>query len=435
MSAATRSKIFPGVKRATDLIMSSARGSEVFTVDGKRYLDFTTGIGVTSTGHCHPKVVAAVQAQAARAVHLQMSVCYHDRMLELIERMQTYMPTGLDSFFFANSGAEAVEGALRLARQAKERDGIIAFQGGYHGRTSATLAITTSSTGYRGKRAGPLPAGSFFAPYPYAYQGISEEFSLRQLELLLKQQVNASEVAAVIIEPVLGEGGYLPVSKSFMQQLRAYCDRNDFLLIADEVQCGFGRTGKMFAVEHTGTTPDILVAAKGIASGYPLSAVVTRSDISASQAKGCMGGTYGGNAVACAAAIATLDVFEQEAVLDNVQARGAQAMASLTALKLSGAPVGEVRGLGLMIGVEFDSNYKGIAGAVVKSCLDRGVLALATGVHETVRLMPALTISEVEMAEGISVFCDSVLEAAEQCKPQAEASAPAGHSESPSLRA
>lgn len=414
--ATARTKLFPGIKRATELVISRAKGSEVFTADGVRYLDFTTGIGVTSTGHCHPKVVAAVQEQAAQGVHFQMSVGYNSRALELIERMQPHVPPGHDSFFFTNSGAEAVEGAVKLARQFKERDCIIAFQGGYHGRTAGTLALTSSSVGYRGHRAGPLPSGTYLAPYPYEYQGISEEFSMRQLELLLKQQVNASEVAAVLIEPVLGEGGYTPAPRSFMEKLREYCDRNDFLLIADEVQSGYGRTGRMFAVEHTNTVPDILVCAKGIASGYPLSAVVTRSEISAAQPKGCMGGTYGGNVVSCAAAIATLDVFEQEEVLENVQARGNQAFASLGELQQDEAAVGDIRGLGLMIGVEFDGKYKGIASAIVKKCLDRGMLVLSTGVHETCRLIPPLTMSEPEMAEGMAIFGESVREAAAELR-------------------
>lgn len=416
---ATKGKIFPAVKRAQEVIMNKGLGSEVFTTEGKRLLDFTTGIGVTSTGHCHPKVVAAVQAQAAAGVHLQQSVAYSDRMLELIERMQPHMPKGLDSFFFANSGAEAVEGAVRLARQAKEKDAIIVFQGGYHGRTSGTLALTSSSVGYRGKRSGPLPSGTYFAPYPYSYQGVSEEWSMRQLELLLKEQVQASEVAGVLIEPVMGEGGYVPASPAFMQQLRAYCDRNDMFLIADEVQCGYGRTGKMFAIEHTDVVPDIMIMAKGIASGYPLSAVATRSEISATQPKGCMGGTYGGNVVACAAAIATLDVFEQEAVLENVIARGAQATEALAALKRAGAPIGEVRGEGLMLGVEFDGAYKGIAGKVVAKCFEKGMLLLQTGVYECIRVIPPLTVTEAEMKEGLDIFSRSIMEAAEEIRPTA----------------
>jgi len=417
-SVATRAKLWPGVKRAAEIVVSRARGAEVFTEDGERFLDFTAGIGVVSTGHCHPRVVAAAQAQTARAIHLQMGISYSDRALELIERMQPHVPEGLDSFFFTNSGAEAVENAVRLARHATGKDAVIAFQGGYHGRTVATLAMTTSGVGYRGTRSGPLPYGTFFAPYPYEYQGITEDFALQQLELLLKQQVQATEVAAVLIEPVLGEGGYVPASPSFMKALRAFCDRNGILLIVDEVQSGYGRTGKMFAVEHSGVVPDILVVAKGIASGYPLSAVVSRSDITAKQAKGCVGGTFGGNAVACAAAIATLDVFEQEGVLANTNARSAQAFEALHALQRRGAPIGQVRGLGLMIGVEFEAGYPGIAAEVARQCLERGMLILTAGVCETLRLIPTLTLTEAEMAEALLILGESIMDAAAEYRPQ-----------------
>ena len=231
----------------------------------------------------------------------------------------------------------------------------------------------------------------------------------------MKQQVAPSEVAAVLIEPVLGEGGYVPASPDFLRAVRRFCDDHGALYIADEVQCGVGRTGLMYAAERAGAAaaPDILVTAKGLASGYPLSAVVTRADISATQLRGCMGGTYGGNAVACAAAIATLDVFAEERVLDNVAARGAQARAALDELDaaLPGV-VGDVRAAGLMIGVEFEDGRPGIAGKVTKHCEDRGLLALATGVHQAVRLIPQLTISETDMAEGLAIFSESVMAAA-----------------------
>ncbi|KAH8048331.1 N2-acetyl-L-ornithine:2-oxoglutarate 5-aminotransferase [Aureococcus anophagefferens] len=414
MALSTTAKLFPGIKRATELVLVKGQGSRVTCSGGRDYLDFTSGIGVTSTGHCHPTVVDAVQRQAATASHLQMSVCYHDRMLELVERLEPFT-MGLDSFFFANSGGEAIEGALRLARQATGRSGVIAFQGGYHGRTAGALAVTSSSVGYRGADAGPLPYGSFFAPYPYAHRGISDDFALAQLDLLVKQQVAPSEVAAVLIEPVLGEGGYVPASPDFLRAVRRFCDDHGALYIADEVQCGVGRTGVFYAAERAGAAPapDILVTAKGLASGCPLSAVVTRADISATQLKGCMGGTYGGNAVACAAAVATLDVFAEERVLDNVAARGAQARAALDELDaaLPGV-VGDVRAAGLMIGVEFEDGRPGIAGKVTKHCEDRGLLALATGVHQAVRLIPPLTIAEADMAEGLAIFSESVAAAA-----------------------
>merc|ERR1719324_1479664 len=293
-------------------------------VDGKRYLDATTGIGVVSTGHCHPTVVKAVQEQAANIVHAQQSVFYCNTVNRLIEKLGEKVPAGLDSFFFANSGAEAVEGALRLARQATGRDTVIAFLGGYHGRTSGTLAVTSSSTAYRGTRAGVLPGGTAWAQYPYEHAGVSAEQSFESLDLLLQQQANASEVAALIIEPVLGEGGYVLPPAGYLQKLRAWC-----------------------------TGHDILLTAKGIASGYPLSVCVSRSELTARQKPGCMGGTYGGNAVACAAALATLEVFEQEKVIENARLRGEQLMAGLRLMGgRAGSPISDVRGLGLMVATD-----------------------------------------------------------------------------------
>mmetsp|Transcript_2595 Transcript_2595/g.7612 ORF Transcript_2595/g.7612 Transcript_2595/m.7612 type:complete len:423 (+) Transcript_2595:144-1412(+) len=412
---ATTSKLFPGIKRATEHVLVKGLGSRVWSAEGREFLDFTSGIGVTSTGHCHPTVVAAVQAQAAVACHLQQSVAYSDRALELVERLEP-RALGLDSFFFANSGAEAVEGALRLARQATGRAGVVAFQGGYHGRTAGSMAITTSGVGYRGRDAGPLPYGQFFAPYPYAHRGVTEAHAVEQLDLLLKQQVAASEVAAVILEPVQGEGGFVPAPPSFLRHLRAFCDAHGALLIADEVQSGVGRTGDFYAWEVAGddVRPDVLITAKGLASGYPLSAVVTRGEIAATQPAGCMGGTYGGNAVACAAAIATLDVFEEEDVLGNVKARGKQAFDELEALRDELPDViGDVRGRGLMIGVEFDDRHKGIAARVCKEAEARGLLLLTAGVHDTVRLLPPLTVSEEDMGEALGIICASVRAAAE----------------------
>ena len=321
MASSSIRKLFPAVKRLTEFVVTSGSGCSVRTQCGRTLLDFTSGIGVTSTGHCHPAVVEAVREQAGSVVHAQMSVVHHDKMLALVEKLEPLMPhPSLDSFFFANSGSEAVESALRLARHATGKDSVIAFSGGYHGRTSGALAVTSSQTAYRGTKASMLPGGTFFAPYPYELLGMhrSTEVVMGEMELMLKTMTSPSETAAVIIEPVLGEGGYYAAPPEFMRLLRDFCDRHGILLIADEVQSGFGRTGKMFAVEHSETRPDIMVMAKGIASGYPLSAIVCSSDLSNRQAKGCMGGTYGGNAVSCAAALATLDVFEREKILDNV---------------------------------------------------------------------------------------------------------------------
>lgn len=412
---ATPTRIIPAVKRATELVIVEGKGTEVWDASGKRYLDMTTGIGVVSTGHCHPTVVKAVQAQAGKMVHAQQSCYYNNVTNELMERMVPLLPRGLESFFFCNSGAEAIEGALKIARQAKRRDTVIAFLGGYHGRTSGTLAITTSNSGYRGERSGPLPAGAIFAKYPYEHAGILAEHSFESLDLLLLQQVKATDVAAVVIEPVLGEGGYVVPPTGFLRKLKTWCEKHDILLIADEVQCGCGRTGKMFAVEHSDVVPDILVTAKGIASGYPLAVVVARPDLTKDMHPGCMGGTYGGNVVACAAALATLDVFEEEGILANAHARGEQLQNALKSMKDEALKtVGDVRGQGLMVALEFsqDRVAKGFASAVSGACFDRSVLVLPTGHRETLRFMPPLTVTPEEIDELVKVLEEAIISAA-----------------------
>mmetsp|Transcript_14262 Transcript_14262/g.40553 ORF Transcript_14262/g.40553 Transcript_14262/m.40553 type:complete len:442 (-) Transcript_14262:478-1803(-) len=401
-------QLFPGIKRAFELVIERGQGTEVWTTDGKRYLDFTSGIGVLSTGHCHPTVVKAVQEQATKLTHAQMSCYYNNTALALIERFHDVMPKGLDSFVFLSTGAEANEAALKLARQAKRRDTVVAFFGGYHGRSAGTLAITTSGVAYRGERAGPLPAGTAYAQYPYEHAGVSAEMAQESLDALLLQQAKASEIAAVIIEPILGEGGYVVPPARFMRSLREWCSANDILLIADEVQCGAGRTGKWWAVEHFGVEPDILVAAKGIASGYPLAMVAARPELTAEQQVGCVGGTYGGNVVACAASLATFEVFEKEGVLANVCERGQQLMQGLKSV--GPKPVADIRGAGLMVAVEFDASLtgRGFSAAVSREAFERGFLVLPTGHRETIRLIPPLTVKSAEIDEAVQIFKDSV---------------------------
>jgi 4-aminobutyrate aminotransferase len=249
----SKKNLFRGIKRLSDIVVDYGKGSRIYSTEGKSFLDFTAGIGVVSTGHCHPTVVEAVQKQASIGVHMQQSCYMNKGTLELIEKLSGgVVPAGLDSYFFANSGAEAVEGAVRLARQATGKDNIIVFSGGYHGRTLLTLALTSSGAGYRGGRLGPAPGGHFFVPYPYEHIGPhrSADVVLSELEALLKTHTSPTETAAVLIEPVLGEGGYCPPPPGFMSRLAALCKRHNILLIADEVQSGFGRTGTMFAVEH-----------------------------------------------------------------------------------------------------------------------------------------------------------------------------------------
>ena len=343
--------------RIFDFVADRAEGSYIYTSDGRRLLDFTCGIGVTNTGHCHPKVVEAIRAQAGNFLHAQANIVIHQPMLQLIAELRTVVPPQIDGFFFSNSGAEAIEGAVKLARVATGKPNVIVFSGSFHGRTAATMAMTTSKTIYRAGF-GPLPAGVYVAPFPYAFRlGMSEaeaaSFALEELEYLLASQTAPKETAAVLIETVLGEGGYVPPPAAFMRGLREFCDRHGILLILDEVQSGFGRTGKWFAFEHFGVVPDIMTVAKGIASGLPLSGVFSRLDLMRKWDVGSHGGTFGGNVVACAAGVATIRAMRDENMIANSSARGVQLVTGLRKLQEEYSQIGDVRGLGLMMGSEF----------------------------------------------------------------------------------
>ena len=412
--------ISPVWTRYTPIVAERAVGAYVYDRDGTRYLDFTSGIGVTNTGHCHPKVVRAIQEQAAKLLHGQVNIIFHPPLLELAEELRTIVPQGLDCFFFSNSGAEAVEGAVKLARHATGRPNVIVFQGSFHGRTALTMALTTSKTIYRAGYQ-PLPAGGFVAPYPYAYRygwtpEETEAFCLRELELLLKTQTAPSETAAILVEPVLGEGGYVVPTPSFLKGLRRICDEHDILLIADEIQSGFGRTGKWFAIQHFGVAPDILTMAKGLASGLPLSGVAARRELMERWIPGSHGGTYGGNAVACAAAVATIRAIREECLLENAQRMGALLMGQLQSLQEEFPVIGDVRGLGLMIGAEFTdldgTPDKDLAKAVVKGCLERHLLLLTCGPWDnTVRWIPPLVVTQEQIEEALVTFKDALVEA------------------------
>jgi 4-aminobutyrate aminotransferase len=409
------SRIFP-------IEATRAEGAYVYAADGRKYLDFTCGIGVTNTGHCHPKVVAAVREQAGLFLHGQTNIVVHEPMLRFIEELRTIAPPGMDGYFFSNSGAEAVEGAIKLARAASGKPNAIVFSGSFHGRTAATQALTTSKTGYKAGRP-LLPSGVYVAPYPYPFKlGMEEEaasaFCLEALEELLATQSAPAETACVLIEPVLGEGGYVPPPASFMKALRELCTGNGILLVFDEVQCGFGRTGKFFAQEHYGVVPDIMTAAKGIASGMPLSGVFSSLELMQKWPTGSHGGTYGGNPVSMAAGVATIRAMKEERMLENAQARGEQLRAGLGALARKHPELADVRGLGLMVGSEFAVGGKGLAAAkgakglvkaVLKGCEDRGLLLLSAGTYDsTVRWIPPLNASATQIDEGLAIFADAL---------------------------
>ncbi len=400
--------------RIFHFVAERAEGSYIYTTDGRRLLDFTCGIGVTNTGHCHPKVVEAIREQAGLFLHAQANIVIHKPMLRLIQELRQIVPPQIDGFFFSNSGAEAVEGAVKLARAATGKQNIIVFSGSFHGRTAGTMALTTSKTIYRAGF-GPLPSGVFVAPFPYAFRlGMSEEqasqYALEQLEYLLASQTAPKETAAILIESVLGEGGYVVPPASFMRGLREIADRYGILLIFDEIQSGFGRTGRWFAFEHYGVVPDIMTVAKGIASGLPLSGVFAPLDLMRKWEVGSHGGTYGGNAVACAAAIATIQAMREEKMLENAQVRGLELMDGLRRLQEEYPQIADVRGLGLMIGTEFvvdgrPEKAKSLAKAIIHAAEERGLLLLTCGTYDnTIRWIPPLNVSRDQVQEGLRIF-------------------------------
>jgi 4-aminobutyrate aminotransferase len=395
----------------TDLVITHSEGIYLYDESGQQYIDFTSGIGVTNTGHCHPKVVEAIREQAGHLLHGQANIIFHPAMLQLVEQLRPVVPPSLDTFFFSNSGAEAIEASIKLARQATGRTNIIVFQGSFHGRTVGTMSLTTSKTVYRmGYQ--PLMAGVFTAPYPYSYYyGWTDEettaFCLRELRHILASQTAPQETAAMLIEPVLGEGGYVIPPAAFMQGLRELCDEHGIMLIADEVQSGFGRTGKFFAVEHFGIEPDILVMAKGIASGLPLSGIASRRELMDRWIVGTHGGTYGGNAVACAAGVATIKVLREEGLVENSARMGKYMLARLQDIQQRHPVIGEVRGIGLMIATEFTGEHHGkdVTNAVQKACLNENLLLLTCGTYgNVIRWIPPLIVTQEQIDTALAIF-------------------------------
>ncbi len=416
MSYDTR-HLSPVWSRITDIVVERGEGAYLYDVHGRRYLDFTCGIAVTNTGHCHPRVVEAIREQAGRIIHAQVNILYHEPLLRLVEVLREVVPAHLDSFFFSNSGAEALEGAVKLARHATGRPNVVVFQGSFHGRTNLTMAMTTSRTVYR-QNYQPLAAGVFVAPYPYAYRygWDAEETSawcLKELRHLLASQTSPGETAAIVVEPVLGEGGYVVPPASFLRGLRDVCDEHGILLVADEVQTGFGRTGRFFAVEHFQIRPDILTMAKGLASGLPLSGVAAPRALMESWIPGTHGGTYGGNAVACAAAEATVRVLKEEGLVENAARLGEVLLAGLRDIQERCSLLGDVRGLGLMVGAEFTMPDGSPATALVKDvvarCLEQGLLLLTCGTYgNVIRWIPPLVVTREQIEGALEIFQGAV---------------------------
>lgn len=398
----------------TELQPVRGEGIYLYDAEGNRYTDFTSGIGVVNTGHCHPKVVQAIQEQAAKLIFGQVNIVISPATLALAEALNKVTPPTIDTFFFSNSGAEAVEASVKLARHATARRNIIVFQGSFHGRTAQTMAMTTSKYIYRYNYQ-PLPGGVFVAPYPYSYfygwdDEETTEFCMKQLDLLLKSQTNPEETAAIVIEPVLGEGGYVPAPAGFLQELRQLCDKHGILLVMDEVQSGFGRTGKFFSFEHAGIEPDIIVMAKGLGSGLPISAIATRRDLMKWWKPGVHGGTYGGgSAIAAAGARATIKVIQEEKLADNAAQMGQRLIKGLRDLQQEYPVLGDIRGQGLMVGVEFTTASgdadKETTQAVLKACLERNLLLLTCGSYENViRWIPPLIVTADQIDEALDIF-------------------------------
>lgn len=399
--------------KVTDLEVASGEGSWVTTTAGDRYLDFSGGIAVTSTGHSHPHVTAAIYAQAKRFVHAQANVYTHDLMQPLAARLAALSPPGIDTFFYANSGAEITEAAVKLAKQATGRPNIIVFQGSFHGRTHQAMAMTTSKSVYRAGHA-PLPSGIFIAPYPNVRADDIEAEVARALagfDELLTSVTAPKETAAVIIEPVLGEGGYVAAPPGFLEAIDRRCKEHGMLFIADEVQSGFGRTGRMFAIEHYDVKPDIVCMAKGIASGFPFSALGTRRELDDKWPKGSHGGTYGGNPMGCAAALATIDILGADGFMDHVNDRGRQLAGGLRRLQQKFPAIRHVRALGLMIAAEFDTAAR--TSAIVSHCLREGKLITMTAgaAGTTLRFMPPLTVSADEIDLALAALERALVEA------------------------
>jgi 4-aminobutyrate aminotransferase len=410
-------QLSPLLKQATPVLAARGEGVYLYDENRRRYLDFTAGIGVTSTGHCHPRVVEAAQRQVATLIHGQYTTVMHRPLLTLADRLGEVLPPELDSVFFVNSGSEAVEAALRLARHATGRPNLVVFHGSFHGRTLGAASMTTSGTKFRAGFA-PLMAGVVIAPFPFAYrygwdEHTATEFALRELDYLLASVSAPEETAAFVVEPVLGEGGYVPATSAFLGGLRERADLHGILLVADEIQTGYGRTGRFWGHEHFGIRPDILVTAKGLASGFPLSGIAASRELMARGWTGSQGGTYGGNAVACAAALATLDVIQEENLVENARDRGAQLQDGLRKVAADNPAIGDVRGLGLMVGSEFTTSDgrpdTATAARAQRAAADRGLLLLTCGAwSNVVRMIPPLVVNAEQVDEAVAIWAESV---------------------------
>jgi 4-aminobutyrate aminotransferase len=399
---------------------SHGQGHRLYDTDGKAYLDFANGIAVTALGHTHPRVTAAIHAQVDRLIGPISAIGFTEPISRLATEITATFPDPLDSILFLNSGSEAIDGALKLARRVTGRPGIIAFRGGFHGRTWGATSVTSSAINYRTGYE-PLLPGVHLTTYPSVYRGFGGDEAaavagaMRDLRSLTANVIPPSAVASILIEPVQGEGGFDPAPPAFLRKLRAFCDEHGILLIADEVQSGYGRTGRMWAFEHAGIVPDVVVIAKSIANGLPLSGIVSSRELQERWGRGAHGSTYAGNPVACAAGLAVLETIQDEGLLANAVARGAELRTGLERIAAEDDRIGDVRGPGLMIGVEFvrDRATREPDGTLpdrlMAACADNGLLVLTCGrQHEVVRWIPPLDVSAAEISEGVEIFAETL---------------------------
>jgi 4-aminobutyrate aminotransferase len=414
---AHRAAVAPVWARYTDLVVDHAAGAWITTVDGDRYLDYTSGIGVTNTGHAHPRVVAAVREQVALGIHLQQNIVYHRPGLELHRRLPERFPNPRPDtaygLFLSNSGAEAVEAAVKLAKYTTRRPAIVAFRGGFHGRTHGAMALTSSGIKYRAHYE-PLMGGVHFVPFPYPLRLGGPEAALRTtlaaIDELFATLIAPDDVAAFVVEPILGEGGYVVPPDGFLAALRRIADEHGILLVVDEVQTGYGRTGRFFASEWTDVTPDVVVMAKGIASGMPLSGILAPRQLLDRWGPGAHGGTYGGNAVACAAALATLDIIDDEGLTARAEELGRRMLDGLRDVARGHASVAEVRGRGLMLAMEFADGAElaprpDLAKGLLAEAMSGKLLLLTCGTHgQAVRVIPPLVTTDEEADRAVAII-------------------------------
>jgi 4-aminobutyrate aminotransferase len=396
------------------------QGHRLYDTAGKPYLDFANGIAVTALGHVHPRVTAAIHAQVDRLVGPINAIGFTEPISRLADALVSTFPEPLDSVMFMNSGSEAIDAALKLARRVTGRPGIIAFRGGFHGRTFGAMSVTSSAINYRIGHE-PLLPSVYLTSFPAVYRGYGGDEAaavagaMAELRTLTSTAIPPSAVGSILIEAVQGEGGFTPAPPAFLRELRAYCDEHGIMLIADEVQCGYGRTGRMWGFENAGIVPDVVVLAKAIANGLPLSAIVSSRAVQERWGRGAHGSTFGGNPVACAAGLAVLETIESEGLVANAAARGAELRAGLERIAAEDDRIGDVRGPGLMVGVEFvrDRSTREPDGLLPDrlsaACADNGLLILTCGSqHEVIRWIPPLDVSAAELSEGVEIFGETL---------------------------